>query len=208
MTRGRVYRGEEANLRGIGVILVGGDSAIKGSRPGAIGAAAAIEQERQQERTAEHKLRMRLSRERFRPPARRRSAIRVPQADRVAVTTQRVARTLPAEMPAVPEWDNPFVKSRFTKAESRHRSAMRNARIKATSDPVNPVIRSEVIKRDASTCWICRTVLPKSKVELDHVIPLALGGKHVPENVRVACRSCNAWHGDRIITPIRDRIET
>ena len=31
--------------------------------------------------------------------------------------------------------------------------------------------------------------------ELDHIVPLALGGAHVPENVQDACRACNSAKG-------------
>lgn len=36
-------------------------------------------------------------------------------------------------------------------------------------------------------CWMCRA----EANEWDHVIPVALGGLHVPANLRPACRSCN-----------------
>ncbi len=42
-----------------------------------------------------------------------------------------------------------------------------------------------------SGCWMCGGVA----TEVDHVIPLALGGPHCLSNLRPACRSCNASKG-------------
>jgi 5-methylcytosine-specific restriction endonuclease McrA len=36
-------------------------------------------------------------------------------------------------------------------------------------------------------------------VTLDHIVPLAAGGEHVPENLAVACRPCNASKKDRAL---------
>ncbi len=50
----------------------------------------------------------------------------------------------------------------------------------------------------ASRCYICGG----PGREVDHVIPLANGGRHMPANIRPACRSCNSRKGNRI--PWRD----
>jgi 5-methylcytosine-specific restriction endonuclease McrA len=42
-------------------------------------------------------------------------------------------------------------------------------------------------------CWMCGGLFE----EVDHVIPLALGGPHVLANLRPACKSCNASKGPR-----------
>lgn len=44
-------------------------------------------------------------------------------------------------------------------------------------------------------CWLCG----EQTREMDHVIPLAAGGKHVPANVRPCCRTCNAVKSDNLI---------
>ncbi|MGH6720281.1 MAG: HNH endonuclease signature motif containing protein [Alphaproteobacteria bacterium] len=41
-------------------------------------------------------------------------------------------------------------------------------------------------------CWICGG----PKTEMDHVKPLAVGGLHVPANIRPACKPCNSSKGD------------
>lgn len=40
------------------------------------------------------------------------------------------------------------------------------------------------------------------KMTMDHVVPLALGGKHAVENVVPACKTCNGRKGDRLWTPM------
>jgi 5-methylcytosine-specific restriction endonuclease McrA len=42
-------------------------------------------------------------------------------------------------------------------------------------------------------CWMCSGQYD----EVDHVIPIALGGPHCLSNLRPACRSCNASKGAR-----------
>lgn len=39
-------------------------------------------------------------------------------------------------------------------------------------------------------CAICR-VCVKGKYHADHIIPLALGGAHAPDNIQILCPSCN-----------------
>lgn len=47
----------------------------------------------------------------------------------------------------------------------------------------------------AYCCWICG----EQTREMDHVIPLAAGGKHAPSNIRPCCRTCNAVKSSNII---------
>jgi hypothetical protein len=52
------------------------------------------------------------------------------------------------------------------------------------------------LRRKATRCPLCRVrmtskpYLPASK-ELDHIVPLNVGGTHTVGNVRIACRTCN-----------------
>lgn len=65
------------------------------------------------------------------------------------------------------------------------------------------VDRAVIIQRDNRTCHICgRTELQDSEIHLDHVIPLAHGGPHTAENLKVACAPCNWSKGS---TPPSDR---
>jgi 5-methylcytosine-specific restriction endonuclease McrA len=71
-------------------------------------------------------------------------------------------------------------------AESRRRARLRAA------TRVEKIDRLSVYERDGGRCHVCGKKVPKAKFELDHLTPLAKGGEHTYENVRVAHRSCNA----------------
>lgn len=63
----------------------------------------------------------------------------------------------------------------------------------------------EVTERDlrrlyASPCIYCGST---SRIEADHVIPIARGGRHSIGNLAPACRSCNAAKRDKLITEWR-----
>lgn len=94
------------------------------------------------------------------------------------------------------EWKNPGRRPRLDPAEAAYRERRRQAKKKG-GPRVN---RAEIIERDKGRCWICKKYVAKSLIHLDHVIPLSKGGAHHPSNVKVACKSCNEWKGDRIIT--------
>lgn len=61
----------------------------------------------------------------------------------------------------------------------------------------------DVLKRDNWTCQICGVKTPKKyrgtcddrAPELDHIIPLALGGEHSMRNTQCLCRKCNGAKG-------------
>lgn len=56
---------------------------------------------------------------------------------------------------------------------------------------VEAVDRNAIIKRDRRICYLCGKFLKWREVTLDHVIPVARGGKHTANNLRVACGPCN-----------------
>lgn len=51
--------------------------------------------------------------------------------------------------------------------------------------------RTELYERDNGTCRICRTRVEPHEWELDHIVPIALGGTHTWNNVQATCRPCN-----------------
>lgn len=79
------------------------------------------------------------------------------------------------------------------------RSALRK---KATSAPVDPL---RVFDRDGWRCRLCGKATPKElrgtneqrAPELDHIMPLSLGGDHSYANTQLACRACNLAKGAR-----------
>jgi hypothetical protein len=59
--------------------------------------------------------------------------------------------------------------------------------------------RFEVLRRDEHTCQYCGQMAPDVKLQVDHVIPAALGGSDSPDNLIAACVDCNA--GKSSISP-------
>lgn len=57
------------------------------------------------------------------------------------------------------------------------------------------IIPSEVYERDGGRCHICGKHVPKSRMSLDHLIPLSRGGGHFKLNVRLAHLECNVRRG-------------
>ena len=58
-------------------------------------------------------------------------------------------------------------------------------------------MRFEVFKRDNHTCTYCGAKAPDVVLECDHVTPVFHDGQNVLENLRTACRDCNAGKGAR-----------
>lgn len=55
----------------------------------------------------------------------------------------------------------------------------------------------EILDRDNGMCHICREWVDEDEREFDHVIPLARGGPHTEDNIRLSHRSCNRAKGAR-----------
>lgn len=89
-------------------------------------------------------------------------------------------------------------KKRRIKVRGKDRDRARHAGV--AYEPVN---RLFVFARDKWRCQLCGCSTPKSlkgknqprSPELDHIVPLAMGGPHTYANVQCACRACNAAKG-------------
>jgi 5-methylcytosine-specific restriction endonuclease McrA len=57
--------------------------------------------------------------------------------------------------------------------------------------------RLNVYARDESTCQYCGRRLPRSELNLDHVVPRSRGGSSSWENVVCSCVACNLRKGGR-----------
>jgi hypothetical protein len=102
---------------------------------------------------------------------------------------------------------------RSTRRECGHKH---RSRARARGVPYEPIQPHKVFERDGWRCQVCGTKTPKRlrgtlhsrAPELDHRIPLAMGGGHVWGNVQCTCRKCNAAkRGIRIVgqMPLFDR---
>jgi 5-methylcytosine-specific restriction endonuclease McrA len=57
--------------------------------------------------------------------------------------------------------------------------------------------RYNVFLRDRNACQYCARELPRSELNLDHVVPRSRGGASVWENVVCSCHRCNRVKGGR-----------
>lgn len=59
-------------------------------------------------------------------------------------------------------------------------------------------LREMIKRRDHYTCQICGKYMPDEVgLHIDHIIPIAKGGKSIPSNLRVLCSKCNGRKGDK-----------
>lgn len=76
---------------------------------------------------------------------------------------------------------------------------------------VENVNAMEVFARDGWRCQICMKKLKKkdrgthkdAAPELDHIVPLCVGGEHSYRNTQCVCRKCNGDKGARVIGQLR-----
>jgi hypothetical protein len=95
-----------------------------------------------------------------------------------------------------------------SEANARIRGAL--GRALAYGVPWVPIDPMDVFDVSGWRCYLCGVDTPKrlrgtidrAAPELDHVIPLARGGGHLPENVENICRECNNRKGDRTLDEI------
>lgn len=65
-------------------------------------------------------------------------------------------------------------------------------------DPIPPVIRSLVFRRDGGTCRFCGHPLTMREATLDHIIPWSAGGSDNAANLRILCWPCNERRSNRL----------
>lgn len=90
-------------------------------------------------------------------------------------------------------------RSAATGRAQRKRSAKaREARLRGAGlyELVQP---QEIFERDRWRCQLCGRRVSSSEAQLDHIIPVALGGAHVRANLQLACGPCNSRKGARLL---------
>jgi hypothetical protein len=84
----------------------------------------------------------------------------------------------------------------------------RAAHFGAAYEPVNPIM---VFDRDKWLCRLCGISTPRKlrgtcdprAPELDHIMPVSLGGEHSYRNTQCACRKCNGAKGAKPLGQMR-----
>lgn len=46
-------------------------------------------------------------------------------------------------------------------------------------------------RRARNICYYCKTTTPARKLTMDHIVPLARGGRSIKSNLVPCCKSCN-----------------
>jgi 5-methylcytosine-specific restriction endonuclease McrA len=90
-------------------------------------------------------------------------------------------------------------------ATNRERIYASNRKRRAVLDrPIAPVRLEDIWERDAGYCQLCDQRIDRSlayphpeSLTLDHVVPIAAGGRHEPTNVQLAHSLCNLRKGSR-----------
>lgn len=90
-----------------------------------------------------------------------------------------------------------------TRVRKAAKHAERRAAIKAFD--VSPRDLERIRDRQAGKCAICACSLFVNGEHIDHITPLALGGRHSIGNLQLLCVECNLKKGDRPMAALRYR---
>ena len=66
---------------------------------------------------------------------------------------------------------------------------------KVSRSPISSKLRFDVLRRDKYVCQYCGACGPNVELEIDHIIPVARGGKDEMNNLKTACFDCNRGKG-------------
>ncbi|MBE80940.1 MAG: HNH endonuclease [Gemmatimonadetes bacterium] len=72
----------------------------------------------------------------------------------------------------------------------RHSNARRRQRLQ-TGDGAAARLRRKITRDGSAICLACHRHLPASLIQVDHVLPLFLGGLDVDENLAPLCTPCH-----------------
>ncbi|HQR22811.1 MAG TPA: HNH endonuclease signature motif containing protein [Burkholderiaceae bacterium] len=73
----------------------------------------------------------------------------------------------------------------------------RRARKRARAGKVSPDVAERLFKLQRGRCAACRVRFVRKQLELDHVVPLAVGGEHDDRNLQLLCMPCNRSKGTK-----------
>lgn len=93
----------------------------------------------------------------------------------------------------------------FTSFESISRNHLDRDTYKALSlverGKVSDSLRYDILNRDGFKCTICGASSKEGvRLHVDHIIPIAKGGKSTPDNLRTLCERCNIGKSDKLET--------
>ncbi len=93
------------------------------------------------------------------------------------------------------EW---IVERRIRLAAINDEATLRDYHAKNQRRLMTKQLREQIARRDNYTCQICGKYMPDGVgLHVDHIVPVAKGGKTVPSNLQVLCSKCNGRKGAR-----------
>jgi len=72
---------------------------------------------------------------------------------------------------------------------------------------ISKKLRFEIFKRDGFTCGYCGNKPPKVILEVDHIDPIANGGKSDINNYLTACFDCNRGKGAALLSKTPNQLD-
>ena len=82
------------------------------------------------------------------------------------------------------------------KNSDKHNEACQKRRAQKKNNGIYKITKTELKRLYSSPCFYCGS---KEKITLDHVMPIALGGRHSIGNIVPACKSCNSSKSDSLL---------
>ena len=89
-----------------------------------------------------------------------------------------------------------YNKSEAGRLTARRHSQKRYAQKKSTI--IGNIDFTMVYEKYQGICYYCNKIVKFSECDFDHYIPLARGGEHVEDNIRVSCKRCNRKKGAKL----------
>lgn len=90
--------------------------------------------------------------------------------------------------------------------ERRRAHGSRTGAKQRGSDGTSRLTPRDLLAKQDGRCYLCQTPLTTATTQVEHIIPISRGGKHVDENLAAACAPCNLRKHDRIVAfDIRSR---
>ena len=80
--------------------------------------------------------------------------------------------------------------NRKRKKIDRRAQRIRNTKIRILQEDCNPIL-----------CYYCEKILLPNEVTADHYIPVSKGGETTPQNIVLACDTCNQRKSDKFPAP-------
>jgi 5-methylcytosine-specific restriction endonuclease McrA len=90
-------------------------------------------------------------------------------------------------------WFTESMRHGATKAWAIQQTSTRGRRGRT---PLSPRLRTSVLERDGFRCRRCGHTADAVRLEVDHVMPVARGGKNCASNLQTLCASCNLGKSD------------